>query len=321
MYKLYALLFLLVVSATTAGYSQTQPSFEEWISDVKYEARVAGISDSTLELLDNVTFNQRSIELDRKQPESRKTFDAYRAAIITSRKVEQARALYQENHILLNKIGDEYGVQPRFIIALWGIETNFGSNTGDFDIIDVLATLAYEGRRRDFFKKELFSALTMVDTQAVSADMMKGSWAGAMGQTQFMPSSFLKFAVDYDQDGVADIWRSKADIFASIANYLSSVGWDNTSTWGRAVRLPPGFDRSLAKITLEKTLKEWHNIGLRTIEGRPLPVKSVDAAVVIPGDGHKAFLAYANYKTLLDWNRSTFFATTVGLLADTIATQ
>jgi membrane-bound lytic murein transglycosylase B len=314
--------FFLLISllATSEACSHTTDSqFPLWVSSFKQEARQGGISEKTLRILDTLRFNPRIIALDRKQPEARKTFNEYASSVLSKKKIQQARRLYRENYALLATIGKTYGVQPRFIVALWGIETNFGSITGDFNIVNSLATLAYEGRRRDLFKKELMQALTMIDTHQASQDMMKGSWAGAMGQTQFMPSSFRKFAVDYDRNGKADIWRSKGDVFASIANYLSKTGWDSNSNWGREIMVPPSFDRNLAKITLVKPVAEWQNLGIRTLKGENLPAgDTVLASIIIPGDGEKAFLVYANYKTLMDWNRSYYFATTVGLLADAI---
>lgn len=317
--RAFATVFFLTFLMIPEAYCQTEkPSFSAWLLSFKQEAKTAGISDTTLRTLDSLEFNPQVIALDRKQPESKKTFDRYSSDILSQQGIAYARKMYREHFPLLSKIGKTYGVQPQYIVALWGIETNFGRNTGNYHILQSLATLAYEGRRHAFFKNELLQALTMIEMRQASAAMMKGSWAGAMGQTQFMPSSFRKFAVDYDKNGKADIWGSKADAFASIANYLSKTGWDAEASWGRKITLPKGFDRTQAKFNLEKPVIEWQNIGVRTVNGTHLPQKPLLAAIVIPGDGDKAFLVYSNYQTIMDWNKSTYFATTVGLFADAI---
>ena len=320
-FLLSALICLIITGSCTQAAPVTADThdFSSWLRSFKQEAKKSGISDLTLIKLDKLRFNPRIIVLDQKQPESRKSFEEYYSGMITKDKLRRAREFYHKERPLLTTIEQKYHVQPQFIIALWGIETDFGRNTGNFSTLESLATLAYEGRRRELFKTELLQALIMIDKHQASSAMMRGSWAGAMGQTQFMPSSFRKFAVSYHHEGQADIWHKRPDVFASIANYLSTTGWDEHSNWGREVMLPAHFDHAQAKITLEKPVSEWQHVGIRTVKGSPLPVTPTSAALIIPGDGDKAFLVYANYKTLLDWNRSTYFATTVGLFADAIA--
>ena len=222
---------------------------------------------------------------------------------------------------MLERIAAKYGVQARFIVALWGTETNYGGYTGNFSVPRSLATLAYDGRRAEFFRKELLNALKIIDAGHITLADMDGSWAGAMGQCQFMPTSFLKYAVDYDGDGKKDIWGTRADIFASIANYLSSVGWDPETTWGREVQVPPGFDRKYADYDLKYTIQQWQDAGVRSLGGGDLPLKRGDlqASLVFPGGGDRVVMLYDNYRTILDWNKSSYFATAVGTLSDRIA--
>jgi membrane-bound lytic murein transglycosylase B len=234
-------------------------------------------------------------------------------------KIQQARDAYRDNYQLLQKIGKEYGVQPRFIVALWGVETNFGRLTGKHYVISSLTTMAYEGRREELFKKQLFAALTILEQGHITQDKFIGSWAGAMGQVQFMPTSYLNYAVDYDGDGKKDIWNTPGDVFASAANYLRTEGWDGKETWGRQVKLPAGFDVSLAGIKQQKSLAEWQALGVRKYEGDDLPNADIQASLVIPDDENgRVYLAYNNYKVLMHWNRSYYFATAVSYLSERI---
>lgn len=296
-------------------------AFPVWLEGVRREALSQGISEATLrEALADIRPIPRVIELDRRQPEFTLTFEEYLQRVVPEDRVERGRRMLEQHRPLLDEIGEKYGVQPRFIVALWGIETDFGRITGGFQVVPALATLAHDGRRSAFFRKELLDALHILDEGHVSAAAMEGSWAGAMGQSQFMPSSFRRYAVDYDGDGRRDIWTTKADVFASIANYLSSHGWRTDQIWGRPVRLPAGFDLALADLKVEKPLEEWQRLGVRTATGGDLPRADFPGSIVLPGgpDG-PAFMVYSNYKTILRWNRSTYFATAVGILAERIA--
>jgi membrane-bound lytic murein transglycosylase B len=298
--------------------------FDAWLAALRAEARQRGFSERTVnDALTGLTPIPRVLELDRRQPETTLTFDQYVQRVVNDARAETARQRIVENRDILEGVSRRFNVQPRFIVALWAIETDFGRITGGFPIVQALATLAHDGRRSAFFREELFNALRIIERTGISARDMKGSWAGAMGQSQFMPSSYLAYAVDHDGDGRADIWNSRPDVFASIANYLSKVGWRNSETWGRQVRLPAGFDpalvddRQLKKAA--KTLAEWHALGVRKVDGSPLPHRDVSGWIVQPGGGEgPSFLVYGNYKALLHWNRSLFFATAVGYLADRI---
>jgi membrane-bound lytic murein transglycosylase B len=239
--------------------------------------------------------------------------------IITDEKIAKGRHKYEEHSDLLREIGERYGVQPRFIVALWGIETDFGRVTGAFQVLPALATLAYDSRRSAYFRSELFHALTIIDEGHTTPERMIGSWAGAMGQPQFMPSTFVRFAVDYDGDGRRDIWTTPADVFASAANYLSRSGWRNDHTWGREVRLPEVLEPTLFGLEVVKKLDEWNGLGLRRVNGRPLPKRDLVASLIRPVEGEgPAYLVYDNFRMLMKWNRSIFFALTVGQLADRI---
>lgn len=314
-------LVLCVFGSASVYASQT--SFQGWLDDTRQQALRKGISPKIVDeaLHSGLQPIQRIIELDRKQPEGKMTFATYRQRIVDPIRIKRGREMMRQHEALLNEVGAHYGVQPQYIVALWGIETNFGSNTGGFDVINALSTLAYDGRRRDFFTTELMNALQILDEGHIEYADMKGSWAGAMGQSQFMPSSFLAYAQDYNGDGRRDIWNTKADVFASAANYLSKSGWTGDERWGRLVELPRDFPRNLEGLDVKKSLSEWQRLGVRKANGKDLPeVDDMMASVVQPdGQGNSAYLVYNNYRVIMKWNKSTYFATSVGLLADAIA--
>ncbi len=300
-----------------------EAAFTQWLNEFKQDAVANhGFSRDFLDqAFAEVKFKERVVKLDRSQPDVKMTFAEYRKKIVPQSRIDKAKEKYAENKKLLNEIGKKYGVQPRFIVALWAIESNFGQNMGNFSIVEALATLSFEGRRAEFFTKELIHALNIIKHGDVDVAHMKGSWAGAMGQTQFMPSSYNELAVDYDGDGKRDIWNTKADAFASIANYLSKRGWDGETTWGREVSLPDGFDTQLFGRNIDKTLQMWHNLGVRKANGGKLPLARGDlkASIVLPDEGQAPYyLVYNNYNVIMNWNRSLYFATAVGLLSDGI---
>ncbi|MCC7049189.1 MAG: lytic murein transglycosylase [Alphaproteobacteria bacterium] len=308
------------VSALPSRAGANAQDFDSWLKDLRQDARGKGISQRTIDdSLAGLQPIDRVLELDRKQPEFTLTFRDYLARVVNDARVEKGRKLLDENRALLEQVSRNYGVQQRFIVALWGIESDFGRLTGGFPVIAALATLAYDGRRSTFFRQELMNALRIIDQGHINVRSMTGSWAGAMGQSQFMPSSFLSFAVDYDGDGKRDIWTSLPDVFGSIANYLSKSGWNEEQTWGRPVSLPPGFPNDEATLSVKKTLGEWNARGVRKMDGSPLPARDLMASVIKPGDGEDAFLAYENYRVIMKWNRSQFFATAVGTLSDRLA--
>lgn len=311
----------LWLAAGTASAQSEDAHFVKWLEGLRADALANGISQSTLDRsLVDVAPIPRIIELDRHQPESTTTFEKYQARIVNATRIKIGRERLAKHRELLTEIGDQFGVQPRFIVALWGIETNFGSFTGGFPVVHALATLAYDGRRSKYFRGELLKALQIIDEGHIEPADMKGSWAGAMGQSQFMPSSFLNFAHDYNGDGAKDIWNTQADVFASAANYLKGVGWNDDITWGRKVALPDGFDGSLISLDVVKSIGEWQALGVRRADGRDLPTRNIPASILRPGgEGGQAFIIYDNYRAILRWNRSHYFAMAVGQLSDRIA--
>ena len=310
---------LPVLAHHTQG-TQNQ-SFNNWLVQMRAKAAAAGISQATINAnLYNITPSETAIRLDKKQPENKKTFAQYKTAVVNENRVKKGRRLIQQHYTALQDVENKYGVPKQFIVALWGIETNFGGNTGGFSVVTALATMAWEGRRETFFTRELINALKIIDAGHIKGANMKGSWAGAMGQNQFMPSSFNAYAVDGNGDGRRDIWGTKKDVFASTANYLKKEGWKTGERWGRRVTLPAGFNPELNDRKLKKPLSYWASLGVRKHGGAPLPQDNILASIVAP-DGVKgeAYIVYNNYQTIMHWNRSTYFATSVGLLADRLA--
>lgn len=315
------LVVLAVASTVAAPALSAEAGFQQWLTGFKQEAKSQGIPDSVLHAaFDGIHEDARVVKLDRKQPEGKISFTQYRANIVTMDRIRKAKALYEEHRALLDSISQHYKVPPQYILALWGIETNFGSYTGNFSTINSLATLAYEGRRADLFKKELMTALRLVAKGEVTVSQLIGSWAGAMGHCQFMPSSFEKFAVDWNKDGKKDIWKQLPDVFASIANYLSSEGWNDSLPWGEAVRLG-NPEHALAHETLYQpvTYSELQSLQVTTAQNSAVASYEGNGYLMHPGQPYEGtFLVYDNYHVLLKWNKSRYFATAVGLLADAI---
>jgi membrane-bound lytic murein transglycosylase B len=302
--------------------AQKQKNFDAWLADLRTEALAKGISQATLDsALSRLQPLPRVIELERSQPEFKLTVQEYLDRVVTDSRVEKGREALEENHTLLTKVYDRYGVQPSILVALWGIETDFGRSVGGYPVIDAVATLAYEGRRTAFFRQELLEALRIVDQGHISPDKMMGSWAGAMGQLQFMPSSFLAFAVDYDGNGRVDLWNSLPDVFASAANYLSRAGWVKDETWGWEVSLPKGFDASSAGPDVRKSLADWKALGVQDSKKNGSDASLLWSVVEPEGKKGPAYLANNNYRALLKWNRSHHFAVAAGTLSDRIAAQ
>ena len=316
---------------------EAKPDFQSYTAALKAEAQSRGYDQALLEaVFSSLQFHERVVSADRSQPEVVETLDTYLPKRVSETRIRMARERYQQYLPQLEEIGKRYGVQPRFIVALWGLESSFGRFQGNYSIPSALATLAYEGRREAFFRTEFFHALDILAQGHIDLENMKGSWAGAMGQSQFMPSSFLAYAQDGDGDGKKDIWTNELDVFASIAYYLKRQGWNNSLTWGREVKLPAGFDAahaiqrgSLARNewlsrwdASARSMADWHKLGVRRLNGEALPQREINAALVLPdGPKGRAFLAYDNYKSLMHWNRSYYFVTSVGYLADLIVAE
>ena len=298
--------------------AQAATGFAAWLDGLRGEARSKGISDSTLDqALAGVEPIPRVIELDQRQPEGRMTFVEYKGKVISDARIAQGRRLLAEHRSLLREVEARYGVPAEVIVALWGIESSFGEFKGRFPVVASLATLAYDGRRSSFFRGELLNALQILEAGDIEPDAMFGSWAGAMGQSQFMPSTYLGYAVDGNGDGRRDIWGTKADIFASMANYLSKMGWNREYIWGREVRA--GKAVSTTGLDEKRPLATWQVKGVRKLDGGALPAVAIDASLLKMDDGRgPSYLVYDNFRVLMRWNRSTYFATSVGLLADAI---
>ncbi|MFO8090168.1 MAG: lytic murein transglycosylase [Desulfatiglandaceae bacterium] len=314
---LFAVFALMTVGPARAAAGE---DFAVWLEGVRQEASAAGISAATIEsAFEGLAPLPRVIELDRRQLKVTRTFNAYLKSAVSQQRINQGKRLFKANEHVLEDIGARYGVPPRYLVSLWGIESNYGGYTGGFSVIAALATLAYDGRRSSFFRAELLNALKIIDRGHIDTANMTGSWAGAMGQVQFMPSSFFSFAVDYDDDGRMDIWNNISDALASAANYLKKTGWVSGLRWGREIQLPEDFDMSLVGLDVKRSVDEWARLGVRRVDGGGLPAGTrISASVVQPDRSGRSFLVYENFRVLLKWNRSVYFALAVGLLADAL---
>jgi membrane-bound lytic murein transglycosylase B len=327
-------LFLWLAAA--GALAQEKPSFEEWLQDLRTEVLAAGVSEASV----NLAFSeitppvQRIIQADRSQPETVQTYADYLDARVSDWKISNGRDRIEIHAALLDEIAREYGVQARFIVAFWGMETNFGTYPITESLFNVLATLAYDNRRGEMFRAQFIEAAKLLDTGFPGYENMKSSWAGAMGQVQFMPDTYLRYAVDHDGDGRRDIWHSDADVFASIANLLRSVGWDDSQTWGRKVKLPPNgetllaapqsdgitpdrYCRNYSSMGAWRDLQQWQALGVRQADGTDLPGRSMAAALVMAdkGDG-EAWLVYRNFCSIMRYNPAFKYALSIGLLSD-----
>jgi membrane-bound lytic murein transglycosylase B len=323
-FVLCSLLCILGVDPAGGAQGQKAKDFKVWLGEFRKEALAAGVSSKTLDLaLKDVTPLARVIELDRKQPEFTLSLEEYMSRVVSEARVARGREAWVRHRELVEAIAEQYGVPPQYLMALWGMESSYGSSPGDFPVIGSLVTLAYDGRRGAYFRKELVLALRILDKGHVSLQRMTGSWAGAMGNFQFMPSSFWSYATDYNGDGRMDIWGDLGDSIASAANYLSKLGWKREQGWGREVRIQEGFDRSLVGSQVRKSLGEWQALGVMGPDGEELRDPPSWTAALIQPDGAqgRAFLTYDNYRAIMSWNRSHLFAISVGTLADRIAAE
>nr|WP_206017601.1 MULTISPECIES: lytic murein transglycosylase [unclassified Pseudoalteromonas] len=322
------------VCLSSSVMAKTQAEFQDYLSNLKQEAIAKGYEAKLIDdAFATATYKEKVVSADKNQPEVKETLETYLPKRVPQWKIDRARKLYAENKDVLEKVAKEFGVQARFIVALWGLESNFGAIQGGHNVISSLVTLAFDGRREALYKRQLWAALDILKSGHITLDKFKGSWAGAMGQTQFMPTSFNAYAVDYNNDGRKDIWTTKEDAFASIANYLKQEGWNDSLTWGRQVQLPENFDSKYVLVRgtktrkqwleywndSERSLADWQALGVRKADGSDLPNVDVRAALVMPDDiNGRMYLAYDNYKVFMHWNRSYYFATSVGYLSDRI---
>ena len=310
------------VATTTPSQSpeaEHEQKFARWVADFRERARAAGIEEATLQsAFDGVRFVPRAVAADRAQPEFTRTVWAYLDSAVSAQRVARGQEKLQQLRPQVDAITARYGVPTEIIFAIWGMESNFGSNVGDIPTIDALATLGFEGRREEWARGQLLAALKILQNRDIARAQMIGSWAGAMGQTQFLPSNFLAYAVDADGDGRRDIWGSVPDVMASTANFLARSGWQAGQPWGLEVRLPAGFDYARAD-DVRQPASQWAGEGVRSLDGAPLPAIE-GASILLPaGARGPAFLVGANFRTILRYNNSTSYALAVGLLAQKLA--
>ena len=299
------------------AFAENNQDFNNWLAVFKAEALAANISEKTIEdTFKNASLLPRVIVLDRGQPEFISPFLVYLDKRVTPNQVAIGRAKLEKHQLLFESIESKYGVPKNILIAFWGLETNYGVNKGHFDVASSLMTLAYEGRRATFFRNQLLDAMRVIDAGHNSAADMRGSWAGAMGHLQFMPSTLLKYGVDADDDGRIDIWTSKSDAFASAANYLSRVGWRYNEPIATEVKLPDNFDYALARLNTRKSTLEWINLGVKDIRSKVIPTLENTAIVMPQGWQGPAFMIFSNFDVVMDWNRSVNYALSVAYLAN-----
>jgi membrane-bound lytic murein transglycosylase B len=315
-------------------------SFEEWLVEFKVDARADGISEEILSAaFEGLTPNPKVVELDRRQPEFTQTSEQYLEKRVSPLRIKNGRKKMVEYAETLNPSAKSIAVQKRFIASIWGMETNYGTYTGNFNIVRSLMTLAYDMRRSAFFRKELLKALTILEEGHIPPEKMIGSWAGAMGQGQFMPTSFFAYAYDMDGDGRKDIWTNEADVFGSIGNYLSVHGWRPDQTWGREIQLPGDIaarqalvdlthepnpprscKRALSDHSKKYSLEQWQEMGVRNLDGSDLPKvtnTNIEATLLLPmGIEGPAYLTYQNFRSILTYNCSNLYALGVSLLSD-----
>jgi membrane-bound lytic murein transglycosylase B len=304
-----------------AVQAHAQPDFSQCLASLERTARATGIDAQLIdEVFAVVQPRQRVVDADRSQAEFVETFGEYLTRRVNDRRVQLGREMYALHREQLDELARRYGVPGQYVVAFWGLETDFGRVLGDVPVFDALSTLACEGRRGDYFADEFVTALRVAERGSLNPQSMLGSWAGAMGHTQFMPSNYLRFGIDGNADGRVDLWGEVADALASAANFLQSLGWVPELRWGREVLLPEDFDFTLAGRDQRQPLARWASAGVRSVAGAPLPALDLPASVVVPaGAAGPAFIVYDNFDVIMGWNRSESFALTVGHLADRIA--
>ena len=334
--NLLGIIVFSILAIQNPSYPQEEKPFNVWLDELKTEAVSRGFSRGTIDsaFSEIKAPETRIVKSDRNQPEVVESYAGYIHTRVSEWRKTNGKRLIKEHEELLEKIGREYGVQPRFIVAIWGMETNYGTIPLKESIFSVLATLAYDKRRAEFFRVQFFDALTILDKGFAPYEKMKSSWAGAMGQCQFMPENFLKYAVDYDKDGNRDIWETEADVFASIANYLSSFGWKDHETWGRPVILPdiPREDLFVSRpddlpteeqceryeeLKVWRDLQGWQALGVRRMTGLDLPARSIPATLIVGDQGdNKGYIIYRDFCSIMRFNPAFKYAISIGLLAD-----
>ena len=312
------LIIMLVALFCLQAVAVQATDFDKCIAELQSKAKQQGFSAQIVnDVLANLQLQPRVIELDRSQPEFTQTFANYYYRRVTPERIKRGQDLLKKHEPYLAGLTKKYGVPGRYLVAFWGLETNFGSYLGTMPILDSLATLACDQRRSEFFTVELMQALTLLQRESLTPDTLRGSWAGAMGHTQFMPSAYNRYAIDGDGDDRINLWQSELDALASGANYLAHLGWQKGERWGREILLPADFAYSRTSLSNRLALNEWKMLGVKFANGATIPEIDMEASVLLPA-GHKgpAFLVYANFNVMMRWNRSEYYALAVGLLAD-----
>ncbi len=312
---------LLALAGATRPVLAAATDFDSWLVELRTEAAGKGISQKTLDAaLTGIAPIQKIIDLDRNQPEFTQTFWRYMVPRITDTRIAEGQVKLAANQKVLTRVEEDHGVPAESLMAFWGLETNYGGYMGDFKVVAALATLAWDERRSAFFRTELLNALTIIDQGHITADGMIGSWAGAMGHFQFLPSTFLNNALDYDADGKKDIWTNTSDAFASAAHFLQNSGWVPGLPWGYEVIMPRDFPWEESGADNRQPVKHWQALGVRRTDGGKLPFQEKSGAVLLPaGWQGPAFVVLQNFYTTLRWNNSHLYAISVGHLSDRIA--
>jgi len=308
-------------AASTTTDISGKPSFADWLEELKEDAMAAGVSAATFDnAFAAVRLNQEIIDKDREQSEFTKPIWSYLDSAVSPERIANGQIKGSQYRPQLDAAAKRYGVPANIILAIWGLESAYGQNMGGYNVIEALATLEYDNRRPGIFREQLIDALQILEAGDIDAASMRGSWAGAMGQTQFMPSAFKKYAVDADHDGRRDIWGDQADVFDSTANYLIGSGWTPGVPWGAEVKLPANFPWDQAEIDIKKSVTEWRKLGVRLVTGGELPAVSSPASIIAPA-GHRgpAFIVFKNFHTILAYNYSSAYALAVGQLSDRLA--
>lgn len=294
-----------------------QQSFEEWVASFKRQARREGVSQVAIDrAFAGASRLPAVIEADSRQPEFARPIWDYLDSAVSDQRVVRGRALMADHASLLASVERRYGVAPEYLVAIWGLESAYGANFGNYPVISALSTLAYDGSREGYGREQLMAALTIIEAGDIAPDRMVGSWAGAMGQTQFIPTTYLGHAVDGDGDGRRDIWGSLPDVFSSTANYLAESGWRRGEGWGTEVRLPAGFDYGLAELSDSLPIDRWRAIGVTRADGAPLTAMGEGSIIVPAGHRGPAFLVLDNFRAILRYNNATSYALAIGHLAD-----
>lgn len=316
---LYAALSLF--AGLSGSHAIASESFSACTANLANKALKQGVSQETVDaIFPTLSYQARVIELDRSQPEFVQTFPGYFSKRVTEWRTNKGKEMYAKHKKLLHQLNEKYGVPPHYLLAFWGLETNFGSYKGKMPVLDSLATLACDKRRSEYFTQELLVAVKLFERENLTREEMVGSWAGAMGHTQFMPSAYTHYAVDGDNDGQINLWNSEEDALTSAANFLANLGWQPGFRWGREIKLPENFDHQLAGYKNRRSLSQWNKLGVKKADGSALGDGDTEAFIVVPaGHAGPAFIGYKNFRVIMRWNNSEFYAIAVGVLADKIA--